>query len=296
MNAPASRTGRRPTAPEGPAPSCAAHVDTPKGDLDGSPDALSGTGTTVIAGSSVYPHGTTEQYPYMADSAGTVSHEHGPRLRRVRQQGHLRPQVRRVRVLPGLFGRGLPEGDLRRPDVQRPRHLHERAGFGRRGTTATSITSGTRRSPFPASASPATRARRALQKCASLGIDDDYIMMTTSWPSARRRRACPSPSATPTPTPISPAQDSITGTYAIKFYDAFGEDYETAPARGVSAAKCHQGRARVHGERRRPKHGVSSVIGTETERPEQGGSGNSRPWSSTTLWFTENPATSSPSR
>ena len=52
-------------------PFAAAHVDTPKGDLDGSADALSGTGTTVIAGSSVYPHGTTEQYPYMADSAGT---------------------------------------------------------------------------------------------------------------------------------------------------------------------------------------------------------------------------------
>ena len=47
-----------------------AHVDTPKGDLDGSADALSGTGTTVIAGSTVYPHGTTEQYPLMVDSAG----------------------------------------------------------------------------------------------------------------------------------------------------------------------------------------------------------------------------------
>ena len=30
-----------------------AHVDTPKGDLDGSADALSGTGTTVVDGSTV---------------------------------------------------------------------------------------------------------------------------------------------------------------------------------------------------------------------------------------------------
>ena len=51
-------------------PFAAAHVDTPKGDLDGSADALSGTGTTVVDGSTVYPHGTTEQYPLMVDSAG----------------------------------------------------------------------------------------------------------------------------------------------------------------------------------------------------------------------------------
>ena len=52
-------------------------MDTPKGDLDGSADALSGpaagvnTVNNVVVGSMVYPHGTTEQYPYMADSAGT---------------------------------------------------------------------------------------------------------------------------------------------------------------------------------------------------------------------------------
>jgi hypothetical protein len=39
-----------------------AHVDSPKGDLDGSADALSGTSTT-IAGSTIYPFGTQEQYP-----------------------------------------------------------------------------------------------------------------------------------------------------------------------------------------------------------------------------------------
>ena len=48
------------------------HVDTPKGDLDGSADALSGPTTTVISDSTVYPYGTTEQYPAMVDSAGAV--------------------------------------------------------------------------------------------------------------------------------------------------------------------------------------------------------------------------------
>lgn len=47
-----------------------AHVDTPKGDLDASADKLSGPKTTVIVGSTVYPYGTQEQFPNMTDSAG----------------------------------------------------------------------------------------------------------------------------------------------------------------------------------------------------------------------------------
>ena len=41
----------------------AAHVDSPKGDLDGSASSLTGPLTTVLIGSAVYPHGTTEQVP-----------------------------------------------------------------------------------------------------------------------------------------------------------------------------------------------------------------------------------------
>ena len=48
-------------------PFALAHVDSPKGDLDGSADALSGRTTTVIEGNTVYPYGTTEQYPLMVD-------------------------------------------------------------------------------------------------------------------------------------------------------------------------------------------------------------------------------------
>jgi hypothetical protein len=44
-----------------------AHVDTPKGDLDGS-GALTGPDHPVIENSYVYPMGTTEQFPQMEDS------------------------------------------------------------------------------------------------------------------------------------------------------------------------------------------------------------------------------------
>ena len=51
-------------------PFALAHVDSPKGDLDGSADALSGTSSVVITESTVYPYGTTEQYPLMVDTFG----------------------------------------------------------------------------------------------------------------------------------------------------------------------------------------------------------------------------------
>jgi len=47
-----------------------AHVDSPKGDLDGSAGDLSGPTTPIIAGSTVYPFGTTEQYPDAQDNEG----------------------------------------------------------------------------------------------------------------------------------------------------------------------------------------------------------------------------------
>ena len=66
-----SSTKLPPTHPDHPPPQCSericpfgnAHVDTPKGDVDGSTGTLSGPSTTLIVGSNVYPFGTTEQYP-----------------------------------------------------------------------------------------------------------------------------------------------------------------------------------------------------------------------------------------
>ncbi len=48
-----------------------AHVDIPKGDLDGT-ELISTPDETLLYGSQLYPRGTTEQYPNMIDSAGSV--------------------------------------------------------------------------------------------------------------------------------------------------------------------------------------------------------------------------------
>merc|ERR1719393_1083493 len=75
---------------------------------------------------------------------------------------------------------------------------------------------------------------------------------------------------------ISPSPKTfLEGTYAIKFYDAFGEDYETAPL--AVGAKCDEVVAALEGMANNvvPKHGVSCTMAgyPTTERPEQGGSG-----------------------
>jgi hypothetical protein len=48
-----------------------AHVDTPKGDLDASL-SVEDNNILVLSGSTEYPYGTSEGFPMMADTAGTV--------------------------------------------------------------------------------------------------------------------------------------------------------------------------------------------------------------------------------
>ena len=48
-----------------------AHVDTPKGDLDASL-SVGAFNQLVLSGSTVYPYGTTEGYPWMQDTAGNT--------------------------------------------------------------------------------------------------------------------------------------------------------------------------------------------------------------------------------
>lgn len=56
---------------EGTCPYGRAHVDIPKGDLDFS-QTIGDFNDLVISGSTTYPYGTTEGFPYMHDSAGTL--------------------------------------------------------------------------------------------------------------------------------------------------------------------------------------------------------------------------------
>jgi hypothetical protein len=52
-----------------------AHVDTPKGDLDGSADSLSGPSTAVYVRDVYGTWGTSELYPYMTYAGTTVTQD-----------------------------------------------------------------------------------------------------------------------------------------------------------------------------------------------------------------------------
>jgi hypothetical protein len=47
-------------------------VDIPLGDIDGS-TSIEDHSTLLISGSTVYPYGTSESFPYMVDTAGNIA-------------------------------------------------------------------------------------------------------------------------------------------------------------------------------------------------------------------------------
>ena len=221
-------------------PFAAAHVDTPKGDLDGSADALSGTGTTVIAGSTVYPHGTTEQYPLMVDSAGGSLTNTGHAYAECGNKGICDRKSGECDCFPGYSGAGCQKAacgdatcsghgvcmsaqDLAAADHGNVYNLWD-----------SEVTMGCKCEP--GYSGPTCESKMCKHGLDPLYIDDDY--MTIRAPTARvllqyvnvtgNLEAMDELGNADADGDLSTGL-SITGTYAIKFYDAFGEDYQTDP-------------------------------------------------------------------
>ena len=224
-----------------------AHVDTPKGDLDGSADALSGTGTTVIAGSTVYPHGTTEQYPLMVDSAGGSLTNTGHAYAECGNKGICDRKSGECDCFPGYSGAGCQKAacgdatcsghgvcmsaqDLAAADHGNVYNLWD-----------SEVTMGCKCEP--GYSGPTCESKMCKHGLDPLYIDDDY--MTIRAPTARvllqyvnvtgNLEAMDELGNADADGDLSTGL-SITGTYAIKFYDAFGEDYQTDPL--AATADC----------------------------------------------------------
>ena len=80
-----------------------AHADTPKGDLN-SNGAITGPSKVVVRNDQVHPYGTTEQYPNLVDSQGTVLLNTGHDWRECSNKGLCDRTTGICRCFPGYTG------------------------------------------------------------------------------------------------------------------------------------------------------------------------------------------------
>ncbi|KAH8076034.1 hypothetical protein JL721_17 [Aureococcus anophagefferens] len=223
-------------------PFALAHVDSPKGDLDGSADALSGTSSVVITESTVYPYGTTEQYPLMVDTFGRELKNTAHAYAECGNKGICDRKSGECECFPGYEGAGCQRASC--PDPTCSGH----------GTCMSAKDLATadfdnvyrlwdKDVSMGCMCEPGYSGPSCADKMCKYGVDplyDDDEMMSIRVPTARVVMSFDNSSAT------TESEDGvgytyetkkyIDGTYAIKFYDVFGEDYQTAPL--AASAGC----------------------------------------------------------
>ena len=223
-------------------PFALAHVDSPKGDLDGSADALSGRTTTVIEGNTVYPYGTTEQYPLMVDSFGRELSNTAHAYAECGNKGLCDRKSGECECFPGYEGAGCQRASCPDPtcsghgscmsakDLAKADHDNVYRLWDK------DVSMGCK-------CEPGFTGPTCSDKMCKYGVDplyDDDEMMSIRAPTARVVFSVDnSTKEADDNTPFDathPTTEFISGTYAIKFYDVFGEDFQTEPL--LASADC----------------------------------------------------------
>jgi len=201
-----------------------AHVDTPKGDLDMSASALSGPTTTLITGSTVYPYGTTEQFPNPVDSTGKVLDNTAHYYMECSNKGICDRKSGECECFDGY------EGSF----CQRAACPNACSGHGTCETIAElaedefdniyalwdkDMTMG-------CSCDPGYSGADCSSRMCKYGIDPLYVDDESTARVASSTYI------------VRPGFDGLDGTYAIKFYDVFGDDFITEPITASSTTTC----------------------------------------------------------
>ena len=194
-----------------------AHVDSPKGDLDMSADSL--TTGTVISGSAVYPFGTEELFPSMMNSDGDVLDETAHYYMECSNKGLCDRKEGQCECFDGYEGSSCqrascPEGCSGHGTCE---HIETLAGDLTYALWDTGMTMGCKCDPGYSGAD-------CSGKDCKYGIDPAYVDDdATARVSEQFYEISGGTASGGFP------GDAVAGTYAIKFYDVFGEDYVTAP-------------------------------------------------------------------
>jgi len=201
-----------------------AHVDSPKGDLDMSASSLTGPLTTVLKGSQVYPYGTTEQFPNMITSAGTELTETGHYYMECSNKGICDRKSGECECFDGYEG----------SSCQRASCPNDCSGHGTCETIAElaedefdniyalwdkDMTMG-------CSCDPGYGGADCSSRMCKYGIDPLYIDDESTARVASSTYI------------VRPGFDGLDGTYAIKFFDVFGDDFITEPIKASSTTTC----------------------------------------------------------
>ena len=260
-------------------------MDTPKGDLDGSADALSAPGTkmngkAVVYGSTVYPYGTDEQYPYVVDSAGTWLTNTGHAYAECGNKGICDRGSGECECFPGYAGAGCQKATCADPTCSGHGICMNAENLAKKDNDNV-YNLWDKEVGFSCLCEPGYSGPTCADKMCKYGVDPLYIdddVMAIRASTARVSFSLRNLTGTQSNAPglndaetageafnaIGGRRAFLEGTYAIKFYDAFGEDYETASL--DVGAKCTEVVAALEGMANGvvPKNGVSCTMDAYT--------------------------------
>jgi len=203
-----------------------AHVDTPKGDLDHS-NTITASSSTVIASSTVYPSGTQEAFPKMVNGAGTQDSHTAHYYMECSNKGVCDRKTGECECFDGYDGAAC----------QRASCPNDCSGHG----TCKSI-SALAESEF-------SNVYALWDKDASMGCDCDAGYSGADC-SSRSCKVGADPlylddtlgRASVFGVHIRASAADVAGSYALKFYDWYGEDYTTKAitAESTFSTSCTQ--------------------------------------------------------
>jgi hypothetical protein len=195
-----------------------AHVDSPKGDLDMSADSLSGPGTTVLKHSTVYPYGVQEQFPNMTTTGTTWTNG-----KLLSQSAHYYMECSNKGICDRKAGECECFDGYDGSACQRASCPNECSGHGtcEHVKTMAALESGNMYDLWDAEMTMGCVCDAGYTgpdcsgKACKYGIDPLYV---DDEATARVETI-----------KYKFAGSSLSGTYALKFFDVFGEDYQTMP-------------------------------------------------------------------
>jgi len=195
-----------------------AHVDSPKGDLDHS-NAVTGIASTVVASSTVYPSGTTEAFPKMVDGAGAGESNTAHYYMECSNKGLCDRKTGECECFDGYDGSGC----------QRASCPNDCSGHGTCETIAELAADEfsnvyalwDKDSTMGCACDAGYSGSDCSSRTCKVGADPLYLDDTVG-------------RITTTGIHITAGSNDIAGTYALKFFDWYGEDYVTGPINGES--------------------------------------------------------------